>query len=53
MMPELRDWLVTVRLDAGRTRDHLVKAHSQWSAGWLYRQLHPGVEVIGVREARR
>ena len=45
-------WYVTIRLDATRTRDELITARSQWSAGWLYRVLHPGVEVLGVRPAR-
>jgi hypothetical protein len=46
-------WYVTIRLDATRTRDELIAARSQWSAGWLYRMLHPGVEVLGVRPARK
>jgi hypothetical protein len=45
-------WWVTVRLDATRTRDDLIPARSQWSAGWLYRTLHPTVEVLLVRPAR-
>lgn len=53
MHRDLRDWWVTIRLDACRTRDELIRADSQYAAGWLYRQLHPGVEVIGVREVPR
>jgi hypothetical protein len=45
-------WWVTVRLDATRTRDELIQARSQWSAGWLYRTLYPGAEVLLVRPAR-
>ena len=45
-------WYVTIRLDATRTRDELITARSQWSAGWLYRVLPTGVEVLGVRPAR-
>ena len=52
-MAEQRQWLVTVWVDRGRTRDEVVTASSAWSAGWLYRQLHPGVDVLGVREAER
>jgi len=45
-------WWVTIRLDACRTRDERIYARSQWAAGWLYRRLHPGVEVLLVRPAR-
>lgn len=51
-MPERRRWWVTVLLDRQRTRDVLIVARSEWSAGWLFRHLHPGVEVVGVRPAR-
>ena len=50
-MTEQRQWWVCIRLDACRTRDELVTARSAYAAGWLFRQLHPGVEVLGVREA--
>ena len=50
-MANQRQFWVCIRLDASRTRDVLVAAHSQWSAGWLFRHLHPGVEVLSVREA--
>lgn len=53
MSPELRDWWVTVRLDPTRTRDYLVAARSAYAAGWLWRQLHPGDDVVMVRLAAR
>jgi hypothetical protein len=53
MHHDLRHYWVTIRLDACRTRDELIHARSAWAAGWLFRQLHPGVEVIGVREVQR
>jgi hypothetical protein len=46
-------WWVTIRLDPTRTRDELIQARSQWSAGWLYRVLHPTVEVLSVRPVQR
>ena len=49
MHHDLRHWWVTIRLDACRTRDELIQARSAWAAGWLFRQLHPGVDVLGVR----
>ena len=52
-MAEPRDWWVTVWVDRQRTADHVVRADSQWAAGWLYRQLHPGAEVLSVRPAKR
>lgn len=52
-MPELRHWYVTVQDGPKRTRDALVQASSAWSAGWLYRQLHPGDDVVMVRPAAR
>jgi hypothetical protein len=48
----MQSWWVTVRLDPTRTRDELIQARSEWSAGWLYRTLHPGAEVLMVRPAR-
>ena len=53
MRPTLSAWWVTIRLDCCRTRDDLIQARSQFAAGWLYRHLHPGVEVLSVRPARR
>lgn len=50
---ELLHWWVTIRLDACRTRDEVIQARSQYAAGWLYRQLHPTVEVISVRPVSR
>ena len=49
----MSSWWVTIRLDCCRTRDELIRARSQWSAGWLYRVLHPTVEVLSVRPATR
>jgi hypothetical protein len=46
-------WWVTIRLDPTRTRDDLIQARSQYAAGWLYRQLHPTVEVLSVRPVQR
>lgn len=51
-MAELRSYWVTVRLDPGRTKDFRVKARSEWSAGWLWRQLHPADAVLMVREVK-
>lgn len=45
----MRDWWVTIRLDPTRTRDERIKARSEFQASWLYRQLNPGIEVLGVR----
>lgn len=50
MQHDQRQWWVCIRLDACRTRDELITARSAWAAGWLFRQLHPGVEVLSVRE---
>ncbi len=46
-------WWVTIRLDCCRTRDEVIQARNAWAAGWLYRQLHPGVEVLSVRPVQR
>lgn len=46
-------WWVTIRLDCCRTRDELITARSAYAAGWLYRQLHPTVEVLSVRPVQR
>jgi hypothetical protein len=53
MPPTLSPWWVTIRLDACRTRDEVIHARSAYAAGWLYRQLHPTVEVLGVRPVTR
>ena len=53
MVTEQRQWWVCIRLDACRTRDELVTARSAYAAGWLFRQLHPGVEVLRVRPCSR
>jgi len=48
----LHTWWVTVRTDPTRTEDIRLAARSPWAAGWLARQLRPGVEVLGVRPVR-
>lgn len=45
------DWWVTVRVDPTRTRDERIAARSAWAAGWLFRQLNPGADVLQVRPA--
>jgi hypothetical protein len=44
-------YLVTVRVDGDplRTRDEEILGEGAWHAGWLYRQLHPGVRVVAIR----
>jgi hypothetical protein len=49
----MRAWWVTIRLDPTRTQDIRLLASSRWAAWWLARQLHPGLEVLGVREVPR
>lgn len=49
MRPELSDWWVTVRLDACRTRDFRIQARNAYAAGWLWRELQPGAEIIHIR----
>ena len=46
-----RPYLVTVRVggDPLRTQDHAIPAHSAWHAGWLFRQLNPGVRPVVIR----
>ena len=46
-------YLVTVRLDESRTRDHSIEARSAYNAGWLYRQLHPQARIIAIRLAHK
>ncbi len=53
MRPKLIDWLVTTRVDECRTRDLAIRAESAYTAGWLCRELNPGVKVIAVRYAIR
>lgn len=53
MQRDLRHWWVTVLVDRQRTRDELIRSDSAYAAGWLYRQLHPGAEVINVRPVAR
>lgn len=52
-MAAMRQWFVTVADEPRRTRDILVPGHSAWSAGWLFRLLHPGDDVVMVRPAER
>lgn len=47
-----RPYWVTLRQDATRTWDIRVHAPSHWVAWWLARRLHPGIEILGVREVR-
>lgn len=51
-MAELRQFWVTVEHERGRTADHRIPARSAWSAGWLWRQLHPRDHVVMVREVK-
>lgn len=46
----MRSYWVTVRIDPTRTADHRIVARSPWAASWLYQQLHPGRDVLMVRE---
>jgi len=46
---DLHDWWVTVRLDTCRTCDYRITARSEYAAGWLWRKLHPEMDVIRVR----
>lgn len=52
-MAAMRQWFVTVADTPRTTRDVVVPGHSAWSAGWLFRLLHPGDEVVMVRPAVR
>lgn len=51
-MASLRDYWVTAPTAPGCTRDFRVRAHSAWSAGWLFSRLHPGCAVLLVRQVR-
>lgn len=51
--PDLTRYLVTVRIDECRTRDLAITAPSAYSAGWLCRQLHPGLRILAIRYAER
>ena len=44
-------YLVTIRTqgDPLRTRDVEVQARSAWHAGWLWRQINPGVRLTAIR----
>lgn len=44
-----RDWWITVRLDACRTCDYRITARNEYAAGWLWRRLHPGMEILHIR----
>jgi hypothetical protein len=46
----MRPYWVTIAPDRTRTRDVRLMARSAWAASWLHQQLHPGVEVVMVRE---
>ena len=46
----LKPFWITIALDRQRTQDVRMMARSAWSAYWLHRHLHPGVEIIKVRE---
>ena len=48
----MRAFWVTVRTGEGRTADRRITALSAWSAGWLWRRLHPGDDVVMVREVK-
>jgi hypothetical protein len=52
-MTAMRQWFVTVADEPQRTRDVLVPGHSAWSAGWLYRHLHPGQSILMIRPAQK
>ena len=41
---------VTIAPDRTHTRDVRLMARSAWAASWLHQQLHPGVEIVMVRE---
>jgi hypothetical protein len=46
----LKPFWVTIAPDRTRTQDVRMMARSAWSAYWLHRHLHPGVEIVKVRE---
>jgi hypothetical protein len=52
-MAPMRQWFVTVADDPRRTRDVLVPGNSEWSAGWLFRCLHPGQSILMIRPAHK
>jgi len=49
-LSELRSYWVSEEVERGRTLDHRIRACSIWTAGWLWRQLHPSAVVVIVRE---
>ncbi len=53
MDADYRAYLVTVRIDEGRTRDYGIRAHSAWAAGAQLRQLHPNARIIAIRLQHR
>jgi len=50
MHAALKPFWVTIAPDRTHTLDMRMMARSAWAAGWLHQQLHPGVEVVMVRE---
>ena len=46
----LKTYWVTIACDRSRTQDIRLLARSHWTAWWLHKQLHPGVEIVHVRE---
>jgi len=52
-MPEpLKPYWVTIEVARGCTQDHRITARSEWTAAWLWAQLHPDQTVLMVREVR-
>jgi hypothetical protein len=50
---DYRDYLITVRIEEGRTQDFPERAHSAWAARAQHLQRHPGARVIAVRLQHR
>ena len=46
----LKPYWITIAPDRSRTQDVRLLARSPWAAWWLHQQLHPGVEIVHVRE---
>jgi hypothetical protein len=53
MSQHLSQFWITVQTGPGQTADQRITAPTLWSAGWLYRQLHPGSIVTMVRPIRQ
>ena len=53
MFCTFHDWYVTVLVTRDRTMDVIVRARNSYSAGWIYRRIHPGMEVLCVRPVLR